>query len=114
LGRYGEDLAAAWYEERGYRILERNWRCREGEIDLVCASESLGRRAVLVVVEVKARTTASHGHPLEAVTPAKQRRLRRLAGAYLRSRPRRVFYDHVRFDVAAVTGRSLLVIESAF
>ncbi len=66
----------------------------------------------LVVCEVKTRTSHSHGHPLEAVTPAKQRRLRRLATEYLRSQD--TIYDHIRFDVAALTRHALHLVESAF
>jgi len=66
----------------------------------------------LVVCEVKARSRTAHGHPLEAVTPAKQRRLRRLAAAYLRSQDRR--WAEVRFDVASVLGATLHVVEGAF
>ena len=115
LGRRGEQAAARWYVARGYEVLARNWRCAAGEIDLVCARSERGRGRIactLVVCEVKARTSASHGHPLEAVTPAKQRRLRRLAAAFLHSQGR--CFDHVRFDVVAVTGLSLEVVESAF
>lgn len=74
----------------------RNLRFRFGELDLVCE-----HRGVLVFVEVKARTSSHHGHPLEAVTPHKQRQLVRLAEAYLqalRQRPPPV----CRFDVVAV------------
>ena len=78
LGAAGEDLAAAWYEANGYRILARNWRCREGEIDLVCL-----RDRVVVICEVKTRSSDAFGHPAEAVTPAKQQRLRVLAGRWL-------------------------------
>jgi putative endonuclease len=88
-------------------VLERNWRCRAGEIDLLCA-----RGTTLVVCEVKTRTGAAHGHPLEAVTTVKQRRLRRLAAAYLRQRGGR--WEEVRFDVAAVLDGSLEVVEGAF
>jgi putative endonuclease len=111
LGRWGEEAAAGWYEERGYRVVARNWRCAQGEIDLVCtpANEPGG---TLVVCEVKARTSAARGHPLEAVTPAKQIRLRRLAAAFLRSRD--ASYDVVRFDVVAVTGGTLEVVQDAF
>jgi putative endonuclease len=112
LGHRGEDWAAKWYTDNGYQILARNWRNAEGEIDIVCGTVDEAGCTVLVVSEVKARTSNSLGHPLEAVTPAKQRRLRRLAGAYLRSQD--VQYDHVRFDVVAVTGRALHVVESAF
>jgi len=61
---------------------------------------------------VKARTRTTHGHPLEAVTRAKQLRLRRLAAAYLRSQDRR--WAEVRFDVATVLGRTLHIVEGAF
>ena len=109
LGAAGEDLAAAWYESNGYRILARNWRCREGEIDLVCL-----RDRVVVICEVKTRSSDAFGHPAEAVTPAKQQRLRVLAGRWLEDgaggrRPR-----SVRVDVAAVLAGELDVIEAAF
>jgi putative endonuclease len=107
LGGFGERLAAAHYRAQGYAVLERNWRCRSGEIDLVC-----GRGTTLVVCEVKARTGSAHGHPLEAVTPAKRRRLRRLAAAYLRQQGRR--WDEVRFDVVGVLDGSIEVVEGAF
>ena len=92
---------------RGYEVLERNWHCPAGEIDLICA-----RGALLVFCEVKARTGSVHGHPLEAVTVPKQRRLRRLAAIYLRQQERR--WADVRFDVAAVLDGSLEVLEGAF
>ena len=107
LGRYGEERAAAYYRAHGYAVLERNWRCPAGEVDLICA-----RGRTLVVCEVKARSRMTHGHPLEAVTRAKQLRLRRLAAAYLRSQDRH--WSEVRFDVAAVLGHTLHVVEGAF
>ena len=70
-GQAGEDRAAAWYRARGYAVLARNWRCREGELDLV-----VRRGRTLVFVEVKTRRTDRFGIPAEAVTPTKQRRLR--------------------------------------
>lgn len=107
LGRAGEGAAAAWYEDHGFEILERNWRCPIGEIDLVCRRDRL-----LVVCEVKARTSDRFGSPLEAVTPAKCRRLRRLAAAYLQQAgPRGVV---VRFDVAAILAGQIEVVEGAF
>ena len=107
LGRVGEDLAAAWYEANGYTIVARNWRCRDGEIDVVAR-----RGRVLVVCEVKTRSSAAFGAPAEAVTRAKQARLRSLALAFLRDEG--VRGAHLRFDVAAVLGRSVEVIEGAF
>jgi putative endonuclease len=107
LGGFGEERAAAHYRTQGYAVLERNWRCPEGEIDLICA-----RGTTLVVSEVKARTGVGRGHPLEAVTPAKQRRLRRLAATYLRQQGRR--WADVRFDVVSVLDGALEVVEDAF
>ncbi len=112
LGHMAEDAAASWYAENGYTVLARNWRCVQGEIDILCTRRNPPGCITLVVCEVKARSSNSHGHPLEAVTPAKQRRLRRLAAIYLGSQ--RVFYDHVRFDVAAADRHALHVFESAF
>jgi len=107
VGRAGEDRAAAHYRARGYAVLERNWRCAAGEIDLICA-----RGPTLVICEVKARSRAATGHPLEAVTRAKQMRLRRLAAAYLVGQT--AYWEEIRFDVASVLGGSLHVVEGAF
>ena len=71
LGDAGEDAVARWYVAAGYDVVDRNWRCREGELDLV-----LARRGVLVFCEVKTRRTTAFGVPAEAVTATKQRRLR--------------------------------------
>jgi len=107
LGADGEARAAAWYAARGYEVVTRNWRCRDGELDLV-----VRKGAELVFVEVKTRTTDRFGIPAEAVTPTKQRRLRGLAIRYLAdtgaSAPR------LRFDVVAILGGRLEVIEAAF
>jgi putative endonuclease len=107
LGAAGEAQAAAWYGRRGYRILDRNWRCREGELDLVVAK---GR--AVVFVEVKARRTVRYGTPAEAVTPAKQRRLRVLALRWIEATGARP--ASMRFDVVAILGDRLEVIEAAF
>ena len=98
LGRDGEDLAADWYRTQGFTIVDRNWRTSFGEIDLVAR-----RGTTLVVSEVKTRQRGDFGSPALAVGVAKQRRLRRLAAAWLREHPHRGFYD-VRFDVVAITG----------
>jgi putative endonuclease len=107
LGGFGETLVAAHYRTQGYELLERNWRCPAGEIDLICA-----RGALLVVCEVKARTRLAQGHPFEAVTPTKQRRLRRLAAVYLGQQGRG--WAEVRFDVAGLLNGILEVVEDAF
>jgi putative endonuclease len=108
LGSRGEALAAAWYEAAGYEVVARNWRCREGEIDLV-----VQRGGELVFCEVKTRTSDRFGVPAEAVTAAKQQRMRELAARFLaecgagRGRG-------LRFDVACVVGGRVQVIEAAF
>lgn len=109
LGAAGEELAASWYLARGYQVLARNWRCKEGEIDLVCA---LGHS--LVICEVKTRSSAAFGHPAEAVTPAKQQRLRILTGRWMNSGQLHFRPREIRFDVAAVLAGELEVIEAAF
>jgi putative endonuclease len=112
LGREGEDLAAAWYERRGYAVLDRNWRVREGEIDLL----AMATDGTLVVSEVKTRSSARFGTGAEAVHHRKQQTLRTLALAYLRSWPHagRPRPRKVRFDVAVVSGEQVEVIEGAF
>ena len=114
LGARGEELALAWYTNQGYRVLGRNWRCREGELDLVVT-----RDRCVVFCEVKTRTGTGFGLPAEAVTGEKQRRLRRLATRWLGEQQPSVGFAEVRFDVASVTLRSgaepdLDVIEAAF
>ncbi|MBB6120381.1 YraN family protein [Nocardiopsis algeriensis] len=81
LGRRGEDLAAVFLERAGMRVVDRNWRIPAGEIDIVARDG-----AVLVVAEVKTRTSLRHGHPVEAVHPRRRRRLRHLGRAWAASR----------------------------
>lgn len=78
LGRYGEQVAVDHLRSVGMTVIDRNWTCRYGEIDIVAREGS-----TLVVCEVKTRTGSSHGSPLEAVTPRKAARLRRLAAHWL-------------------------------
>lgn len=107
LGSAGEDLAAAEYERRGYEVLARNWRCREGELDLVLRSG-----AIVVFCEVKARSTLAFGSPFEAVTAAKRRRIRVLATRWLQQSGVRA--GELRFDVVGVLDGSVEVVEGAF
>jgi putative endonuclease len=102
LGSRGEDAVADWYRGAHYQVLARNWRCPEGELDVVAYS---GERRVIVFCEVKTRASTRFGTGFEAVTPAKQRRLRRLAGRWLAAtrQTRDSRYAQVRFDVASVT-----------
>ena len=116
LGTSGEEAVARWYEERGYVVASRNWRVREGELDLV-----LQRGRTVVFCEVKTRRGDAFGTPFEAVTVAKRRRLRTLAVRWLSEH--RVRAGDLRFDVAAVRMRSpsgkveiaeIEVVEAAF
>ncbi|HEY3831937.1 MAG TPA: YraN family protein [Acidimicrobiia bacterium] len=96
IGAAAERAVEGWYRERGYEILARNWRVREGELDIVAR-----RASVVVVCEVKARSHARFGTPVEAITRTKQLRIRRLAGAFLAAHPQHGCT--IRFDVASVT-----------
>jgi putative endonuclease len=95
LGAYGERVAARHLVEEGLEVLDRNWRCDAGEIDLV-----LRDGEVLVFCEVKTRTSSAYGHPLEAVTPAKAERLRRLAERWIQEHDVRP--DGIRIDLVGV------------
>jgi putative endonuclease len=98
VGRFGEDLAAAHLEAAGLRILDRNWRCAEGEIDIVAAD---GR--ALVVCEVKTRSGLGFGDPAEAVDRVKAARLRRLALRWMAAHE--TGWRELRFDVVTVLRR---------
>ena len=109
LGAAGEALAARWYEAAGYAVVDRNWRCREGELDLIVRN---GR--TYVFCEVKTRTSSVFGAPVEAVTRDKQMRIRRLAARWLQDGAPGPAKD-IRFDVASVLGpREVEVVEGAF
>ncbi|WP_127793679.1 YraN family protein [Agromyces sp. LHK192] len=95
LGRRGEDLAVEHLEARGMRVIDRNWRCRIGEIDIVARD---GRDTVFV--EVKTRTSADFGHPFEAITARKLARMRRLAVAWCEQATEPV--GRIRVDAIAV------------
>jgi putative endonuclease len=108
LGSRGEALAAAWYRAAGYEVVARNWRCRAGEIDLV-----VRRGDELVFCEVKSRTSDRFGVPAEAITTAKQQRMRVLAAHFL-AESGTGGGCRVRFDVASVVDGRIQVIEAAF
>lgn len=95
LGRRGEALAARYLEEAGFRVVDRNWRCPIGEIDLVAVDG-----ATLVVVEVKTRSSEAYGHPLEAITPGKLERLYLLASRWARAHDLR--FSGFRVDAVAI------------
>jgi putative endonuclease len=95
VGDYGERVAQRFLVDQGMRVLSRGWRCRQGEIDLVAVDGDC-----LVVCEVKTRRSVLAGTPLDAVTPAKLSRLRKLGAAWLAEHGGG--YPEVRIDVVAV------------
>lgn len=95
IGTYGEDVACEHLTGLGYEVLERNWRCDQGELDIVAR-----HGPALVFCEVKTRRSTAFGSPVEAVTPVKAARLRRLAISWLRAHDQRA--DEVRIDVIGV------------
>ncbi|MEQ4566282.1 YraN family protein [Paenarthrobacter sp. CAP02] len=95
LGQHGEALAAEFLETQGMRIVDRNWRCTDGEIDIVALEGD-----ILVVAEVKTRRSLDYGHPFEAVGPAKLARLHRLASSWCRAHEVRALRRRV--DVVGV------------
>lgn len=95
VGRYGEDVAVRHARALGWTVLDRNWRCRAGELDLVALDGT-----ELVVVEVKTRRSQRFGHPALAVTPDKLARLRRLTALWLAAHDVRP--ASVRIDVVAI------------
>jgi putative endonuclease len=95
LGRRGEQLAVEYLQQAGFRILDRNYRCPDGELDIV-ASE----RRTLVACEVKTRSSLRYGTPIEAITRQKLTRLRRLAVHWVLAHG--VFFEALRVDVVGV------------
>lgn len=109
-GKTGEDLAAEYLAEQGYRILERNWRYGRGEVDIICT-----RGPFIVFAEVKTRSTGIYGQPEEAVDKTKKRFIIRAANAYVLMNDSR---QEVRYDILSVIlrGQSHTIrhIEDAF
>jgi putative endonuclease len=95
LGRRGEQLAVDYLQRAGLRVLDRNWRCADGEIDIVAAE-----RRVLVICEVKTRSGPEFGSPLEAISRTKRGRLRRLAIRWVVAHG--VIFDEVRVDAIGI------------
>jgi putative endonuclease len=95
VGQYGERVAARRLEEAGLRVVDRNWRCAEGELDLVAADGE-----VLAFIEVKTRSSEDFGVPAEAVTTAKANRIRGLAQRWLAEHEHP--YSELRFDICSV------------
>jgi putative endonuclease len=102
LGRFGEDVAAHYLSEAGLAIVERNWRCSAGELDIIATDGP-----VLVFCEVKTRSSLTFGSPAEAVTPVKAARIRRLGMQWLvENRDSSAqYWPELRFDVVSVLRR---------
>jgi putative endonuclease len=98
-GREGESAALTFIKKKGYRILEKNFRSKVGEIDIIAEQDG-----VIVFIEVKARTNHEFGHPLNALTPAKQRKIIQTAQSFLARK--RLSEKPMRFDVVALTSKS--------
>ncbi|QDY82169.1 YraN family protein [Paenibacillus polymyxa] len=94
-GAMGEEAAALFLENLGYRILERNWRCRSGEIDLIAKQEH-----ILVFIEVRSRSSSRYGTPAESVTARKITQVRQTAAVYLHMN--RMGEAPIRFDMISV------------
>jgi putative endonuclease len=110
-GRRGEDLAVDYLKQRGYRIIERNYRCPFGEIDIVALHGE-----VVVFIEVKTRRSERFGDPQQSVTLEKQKRISRISLDYLQKK--RLYPCSARFDVVAVRmlgkGPEIELIPNAF
>lgn len=106
-GHSAESLACSALVRAGYTVVERNFRCRAGEIDIVARE---GR--VLCFVEVRSRADGKHGHAAEMVGPRKRAYVSRVAGVYLALRRPR--YSEARFDIVAITGPRLDILRDAW
>lgn len=95
IGAHGEELACEYLSGLGYELVDRNWRCDQGELDIVARDG-----ACLVFCEVKTRRSVAFGSPVEAVTRGKAARLRRLAVSWLREHPERA--EEMRIDVIGI------------
>ncbi|MFC6237856.1 YraN family protein [Longivirga aurantiaca] len=95
LGRFGEDVAARHLEAEGFVVLERNWRCADGELDILARDGD-----TLVVCEVKTRSSLRYGSPFEAITERKLHRLERLGMRWMRERGVRP--QRMRVDIVSV------------
>lgn len=95
IGKLGEDLATKYLEQQGYKVIERNFECRQGEIDIIAIDKN-----ELVFIEVKTRTNLKYGKPVEAVNQNKQKHLTKAVRYYLYSR--HLENEFVRIDVIEI------------
>ncbi len=94
-GRLGEEMAAAWLEKKGYTLLERNWRFRHWEVDIIASKEKF-----LHFIEVKTRHSLRYGRPEESITRDKMTNLKNAAEEYQYQHPE---WKYIQFDVIAIT-----------
>lgn len=99
LGRAGEERAALYLSTHRYQILDRNWRCSQGEIDIVAE-----RDGTICIVEVKTRRSLAYGHPFDAVDERKRERLWRLAYAWCRTHPGLAGNRTLRLELIGIVG----------
>ena len=111
-GAYSEAVAARFLELQGYRVIERNFRCRTGEIDIIAVD---GADQALCFVEVKYRSSVKYGYPAEAVGAAKQRSIIGVSQYYLLTH-RRMFGPDIRlrYDVVEILGDKIRILKNAF
>lgn len=95
VGKRGEDIATNFLKEHGYKILERNFYCNQGEIDIIAVDNK-----EIVFIEVKTRTTTNYGMPVEAVTIEKQKHLKKATEYYIYKN--NLYNDFIRLDVIEV------------
>ncbi len=108
-GKAYEELAVAYLRDKGYFIIEKNFQVRQAEIDIVARDGN-----TIVFVEVKYRSSSGSGHPLEAVTPAKQRRICKAALFYMNLKKISPDNTSIRFDVIGILNKEITHIENAF
>ncbi|MFB0525901.1 MAG: YraN family protein [bacterium] len=107
LGRKGEEISVEFLRKQGYKILQRNYRCSLGEIDIVAKDKN-----ILCFVEVKTRNTEEYGLPEEAIDGRKKKKLAKLALTYLKQK--KIYKQDFRFDVVSVCPNHIELIRDAF
>lgn len=107
LGKKGEDISTKFLKKQGYKIMERNYRCSLGEIDIVAKDKD-----ILCFVEVKTRRTEEYGLPEEAIDAYKQKKLAKVALSYLKQK--KIHGQDLRFDVVSVYPDHIELIKDAF
>ncbi|NIQ15190.1 MAG: YraN family protein [Candidatus Dadabacteria bacterium] len=109
-GKKGEDLACKYLKKDKYKILEKNFRCKQGEIDMIAED----RAGVLCFIEIKARSREDYGSAIEAVTPSKQKKL--LATAFIYLENKKIRSKDMRFDIVSIdlNTQEIYLITNAF